>query len=186
MGLDMYLSKRTYVGNHYREPQNRVEIILPENEGDELFPIKKGSIKTERISEIIEGVGYWRKANAIHQWFVDNVQDGEDDCGEYYVPREKIEELYKLCKKVVDKAELVEGDVVVGQTLENGEWKNETEKGLIIQNEDEIRDLLPTQSGFFFGSTEYDEWYLSYIKTTISILKPLLEEGGDFYYSSSW
>jgi len=27
----------------------------------------------------LEEVGYWRKANAIHGWFVDHVQDGEDD-----------------------------------------------------------------------------------------------------------
>lgn len=25
-------------------------------------------------------IGYWRKANHIHKWFVDCVQDGEDDC----------------------------------------------------------------------------------------------------------
>ena len=31
-------------------------------------------------SRIIEQVGYWRKANQIHNWFVENVQDGEDDC----------------------------------------------------------------------------------------------------------
>ena len=27
-------------------------------------------------------IASWRKANAIHKWFVDNVQDGVDDCGD--------------------------------------------------------------------------------------------------------
>lgn len=41
---------------------------------------------------------YWRKANQIHKWFVDNVQNGSDDCGEYYVSQDKLIELLALCK----------------------------------------------------------------------------------------
>lgn len=47
---------------------------------------------------IIDQVGYWRKANHIHNWFVENVQDGEDDCryhGE--VTKEDLEELLVSC-----------------------------------------------------------------------------------------
>jgi hypothetical protein len=54
-------------------------------------------------------------------------------------------------------------------------------------------DLLPTQSGFFFGSTEYDEWYIRDIQSTIDIIETLLSErnesgyiDGDIYYHSSW
>lgn len=46
-------------------------------------------------------MAYWRKANQIHGWFVKNVQSGEDDCGEYTVSREKLEELLELCKQAV-------------------------------------------------------------------------------------
>jgi hypothetical protein len=45
---------------------------------------------------------YWRKANAIHKWFIDNVQNGEDNCGRYYVDREKLRELIDLCRKVME------------------------------------------------------------------------------------
>jgi hypothetical protein len=45
-------------------------------------------------SEVIEEVMYWRKANQIHKWFVDNVQDGVDDCKEYWVSEEKLQELF--------------------------------------------------------------------------------------------
>lgn len=46
-------------------------------------------------------VGYWRKANQIHNWFVNNIQNGEDECGEYDVPYEKLLELRGLCYDVL-------------------------------------------------------------------------------------
>ena len=69
MGLDMYLHKKTYVKNwEYMSPEELHEVTVKKN-GQELPNIKK-----ERISSIEESVAYWRKANHIHQWFVDNVQ----------------------------------------------------------------------------------------------------------------
>ena len=47
--------------------------------------------------DVMVNVGYWRKCNQIHKWFVDNVQKGEDDCGEYYVSHEKLKELLRTC-----------------------------------------------------------------------------------------
>jgi hypothetical protein len=47
-------------------------------------------------------------------------------------------------------------------------------------------DLLPSASGFFFGATDYDEWYYNDITHTIKILEDALVDGDDFYYSSSW
>jgi hypothetical protein len=47
-------------------------------------------------------VGYWRKANQIHKWFVDNVQEGNDNCGDYYVSRESLQALRTLCQQVID------------------------------------------------------------------------------------
>ena len=46
-------------------------------------------------------VGYWRKANQIHGWFVHNVQNGEDDCKAYPVNKEQLLELKKQCEKVL-------------------------------------------------------------------------------------
>ncbi len=50
-------------------------------------------------------------------------------------------------------------------------------------------ELLPTQSGFFFGSTEYDEDYFADIKYTIEELEKILSENNEdsnFYYRSCW
>ena len=47
-------------------------------------------------------VGYWRKANAIHNWFVINVQGGEDDCNEFKVLYEDLLKLKNLCEQVLE------------------------------------------------------------------------------------
>ena len=46
-------------------------------------------------------VAYWRKQNAIHNWFVEECQNGEDECQTVYVGREKLEELRDLCREVL-------------------------------------------------------------------------------------
>lgn len=61
----MYLNKKKYISS-----SNRGNLDISGVEG----------INPEKVKEITEEVGYWRKANAIHGWFVDNVQKGNDDC----------------------------------------------------------------------------------------------------------
>jgi hypothetical protein len=101
-------------------------------------------------------IGYWRKANAIHRWFVENCQDGEDNCATYVVGHEDLKELKRICEKVLQKPQ-------------------------------EAEDLLPTQSGFFFGPTEYDEWYIQDLKDTIEIIDWALAQDFDYFeYHSSW
>jgi len=43
---------------------------------------------------------YWRKANAIHRWFVENVQNDVDDCRPNDCTREQLLELVAACEKV--------------------------------------------------------------------------------------
>src|SRR5690606_29699482 len=119
MGLDMYLNKRTYVGNNYRKPEQQVQITMLQNQDEVTFPIES-EIKQERITNVIEEVAYWRKCNAIHNWFVENVQDGEDDCGDYYVSKEQLKKLVDLCKNLLTNKDI-----------------------------GKAKELLPTQGGFF-------------------------------------
>jgi hypothetical protein len=147
MGLDMHLHRRHYPDMN-RTKENAVAIagIL-------------GIEDPKKIGYITEEVMYWRKANHIHKWFVDNIQDGNDDCGQYYVWPEKMRELLVICDRVIDNPELGP-------------------------------ELLPTQRGFFFGDTQYDEYYMEDVKNTAEVLRRLIDEGlvgqHDFYYSSSW
>jgi hypothetical protein len=150
MGLDMYLDKRTYFRQweHIEaDKQYNVEVT----KGGE-----STNINPKKVKYIIEETGYWRKQNQIHRWFVENVQDGVDNCGEYYVSKSDLEKLLELCLAV---------------KLDHSQ----------------AEELLPAASGFFFGNTEYDEWYFNGIDNTIDILKEALkDEDGDYYYSSSW
>jgi hypothetical protein len=149
MGLDMYLNKRTYVQYWEHNGDDNYEVTVTKGG-------KPTKINPKKVKYIIEEAGYWRKQNQIHRWFVENVQEGIDNCGEYYVSKDDLETLLELCKKV--------------------------------QADNSLADsLLPSASGFFFGGTDYDEWYYNGIDNTIQILEEALEdERGEFYYSSSW
>ena len=59
----------------------------------------------------------------------------------------------------------------------------------ILKAKGEAHELLPTQSGFFFGSTEYDDWYFSDVKDCLKQMKKyrkLLKEGVTGYVIFSW
>lgn len=174
MGLDMYLYKKMYVGNDYKKPTEQAKI-------------KVKGVKQERVTEIVEKIGQWRKANQIHQWFVDNVQDGEDDCKEYYVYREQLHDLLVLVNRVLKSSKLIKGKINNGTKWENGVQTEIIEDGLVMENTAVAKELLPCTEGFFFGGTDYDEYYYQDLKDTKKILEEALKETeGDFYYRSSW
>lgn len=59
----------------------------------------------------------------------------------------------------------------------------------VLANNDEAHDLLPTEGGCFFGSTDYDDWYFEELKDTVNQLKSVLKntpDDWDFSYQSSW
>lgn len=59
----------------------------------------------------------------------------------------------------------------------------------VSENHNLAESLLPTQDGFFFGDTTYNESYFTCIEDTINQLSGVLEhatESDEFYYSSSW
>lgn len=156
MGLDMYLTGKRYISKHFNEGDTeRAEAI------QKLFPELEGKAgrwgDASPVKEVQIEAGYWRKANMIHDWFVKNVQDGEDECRPHYVGREQLEELRDLCKQV-------------------------------LENREKASELLPTASGFFFGSTDYDEYYFQDLEQTVEIIDAALElpPSWDFEYRSSW
>ena len=108
----------------------------------------------------LTAVAYWRKANAIHGWFVRNVQDGIDECQESKVSREELTALLDICLEIADEVKTIEGKVKNGAIYQDQQWVDKYEDGLVITNPELCSRLLPTVSGFFFGSTDYNNWYL--------------------------
>lgn len=118
---------------------------------------------------------YWRKANAIHKWFVDHVQCGDDDCGAYEVSPKQLKELLDAVNEVLASTRLVEGTVNTG-TIYNAHGVIECfADGRVLEDPSVAEVLLPTQGGFFFGGTDYDEWYWQSLIDTREALEKILE-----------
>ena len=122
------------------------------------------AIKSERVTFIEEELMYWRKANHIHKFFIEKCGGGDDNCREMYVSEEIILELIENLRKIV------EANVAIGF--------------------DVAKETLPTTTGFFFGSTNYDNYYFEECERTLEELQRLVDEdlfeGGDLYYQASW
>lgn len=154
MGLDMYVNAKRYLWD-FGDSDDKA---IAESIGKQ-FP----EITGYRVKQVESEVMYWRKANAIHKWFVDNVQDGIDECQESYIDPQKLYELRDVCKAV-------------------------------LEDRSRAAELLPSQSGFFFGGTEYNEDYFYDVQCTYDWLETLLFVGTfdekfknwDFYYQASW
>jgi len=187
MGLDMYLSKRTCVKNWDKMTADKRITVTVKRGGKPLPGIDK-----KRISYVEEDIAYWRKANAIHSWFVKNVQGGVDDCGTYDVTKGQLFELFELVTTVLKASELVDGKIANGYTMEtqpDGTYVKHDciENGKIVEDPKVAHELLPTVEGFFFGSTDYDESYIQDLKDTKKALSQVLKDEGDgFQYHASW
>ena len=145
MGLDMYLNAKRFLWHSENELADTVSNAFPE-------------LGKARVKEVTAELMYWRKANAIHKWFVDNVQDGVDECQESWVDREKLEQLLAVIEEV-------------------------------LADKEKAGELLPPSAGFFFGSTDVDDWYWEDLERTRDGLRDLLArnlKGWDIYYRASW
>lgn len=95
MGLDMYLKAEKFVSGHAHLKDAAFDALKA---AVGVAPDKNSPYYTVGVT-----IGYWRKANAIHGWFVDNVQDRRDECEETPVYREHLEQLRDTCRAVLEK-----------------------------------------------------------------------------------
>ena len=161
MGLDMYLegsfSKRAYVqptDQQYADMREGKEVTVEKSQalidaleatGLQNAPIEHYSNHLTYVFPIIT----WRKANQIHKWFVDNCQEGNDNCQRHWVSESDLEELLEIINEIL-------------------EIKDPTEKVT------KAKELLPTDiEGCCFGSEDYDDYYFEDLEKTKKVLDKL-------------
>ena len=181
MGLDMYLSKKTYVKQwSHRQPEDQFNVSV--TRGGKTY----SNIRPERVSYVVEELMYWRKANQIHGWFVNNTSEITADV-RYYVTKTDLEVLYETCKtvlEILDKASKKTKQVVGG-------WKDGEQYMVDVEvyDNDVLEDILPPTQGFFFGSDTIDDYYKQDIIDTMNFLEQELsecQEDDEYEYYASW
>ena len=143
MGLDMYLYlKKTNFISSFATPD---KVKYPKD----IEVLKEGVYMPHMVKEEMYQVGYWRKANQIHNFFVEKCGHGVDHCQSIDVSLEMLTKLLDNCKQ-------------------------------ILEDHSKAEELLPTRSGFFFGDTEYDEYYFEDIEYTVKLLEPIVAKLDEF------
>jgi hypothetical protein len=160
MGLDMFLYGKRHIWSWAES--DRV-IAKKVNNLFGFDPTEDQLIENTEsaVSTVTFLVAYWRKANAIHGWFVENVQEGTDECQEAYVSREQLGDLLNVVKTVLaDRSKAPELLPTKSGFFFGGNQYDE----------------------WYFNGLEYTRDRL------VAILNPHDEryEHLDFYYQSSW
>lgn len=123
MGLDMYLEAKLHL------PPYSAELAPVRQAIGQAIGYTPPTEKPDNdatlmeITGVIVRVGYWRKFDPLHQWFVSNVQEGHDDCRPAYIAPDVLVELEEQLDQVSDDPEsasehfISEGD----EPLDEGE-----------------------------------------------------------------
>lgn len=160
MGLDMYLSASEYVSRYdYTENERNENKIFADLVAQFNVDVDPSGFAGLTIDF---PMGYWRKANQIHDWFVESIGEGIDECQKMFVTREHLEALQKLCQEVLAVRYTPQGEEVA-------------------------KDLLPPAQGFFFGSYDIDEYYYKDLENTLIIIDRCLKSKFEYFeYQASW
>lgn len=115
--------------------------------GLDMYLDKRKKVVDESIKNEWNNVMYWRKANQVRAWFVSNIEEMTEDSN---------------CQHFTVSKELLEKLVADCKT--------------VLEERDNAAAILPTSSGFFFGSCNYDEWYYKDLEETIEGVQGVIDE----------
>lgn len=205
MGLDMYLYAEKYVGeyDYVNEPSGGV--TKQNNPDYDKANLLVSNMPTGEFGgiTITKCVAYWRKANAVHGWIVRELADGVDECQRIYMDREDLIRLRDACVEGLvdrDKAKPTNSSTK-SFSLDKAKNPEDVLNNLLkafkteISNANRVTavtegDPIPPTSGFFFGGTEKDEYYYSYLAETAETISAILASDPDgeftYYYKASW
>jgi hypothetical protein len=198
MGLDMYLYAEKYISQvDYKNVRGEFS-RLPRKEYEEVMLSAHLAHlpSTDFVgASVSRCVGYWRKANGIHGWFV-RLDGGEDTCQRINVSIDDLTKLRDECLNALANRDQAtepitstisldgEGEDVVKAIM--NEWENQKMRtGTQVLDDD---PLAPTE-GFFFGNAERDEWYYEQLESTVELINSLRachDDSYSYYYQASW
>ena len=115
--------------------------------GLDMYLEKRKKSVEEGTQNAWEEVMYWRKANQVRDWFVRNIEEMNQESD---------------CEHFTVSKELLEKLVSDCKT--------------VLADHSSAVVLLPTASGFFFGSTDYDEWYYRDLEETVKGVQAVIDE----------
>lgn len=145
-----------------------------------------------KLHTVFEEVADWTKANQIHNWFVNNIQNGVDNCSYYFVTEDNLLDLKEVCEKVL---------TLNPYTLDKDSYLLYYSANALIDNgiitkenytklETELNEILPPKHGLCFGPDDYALSYFLNVKETLEMLNKILDnadfEEEVYLYHSSW
>lgn len=191
MGLDMYLFKETKADRAKRKAFEQKERALNEKwtpifkampkiefkpwevDHSKMTPEQESNYKTmdaeynalrDSRDFKFEEVAYWRKFNALHGYIVRTFAAGVDECQEITIGgADRLMTVINALEDTFDRLKLNDYD-------------------------DEYLPVHPV-GGFFFGSTEVDEWFVSDVSKAIDTLQCIYDSMTDddlLVYQASW
>lgn len=126
----------------------------------------------------IKNVGYFRKVNCLLPFF-----GYEDNLSVHPIEKCQIEELVSIAKELLKEHHAINSSILSYKEI-LGVYKDDKKKTKEIQekidalwaNFAEIaQEKLPTTSGFFFGYTEYKEWYVNDLTEIVNVFEEILD-----------
>ena len=121
-----------------------------------MLKVKKTANEVESVKDVdlskANEVAYFRKVNCLYGYFEDEM---EDECLAF-VGKYDVVDIINKAESIIQKAKEKPND-----------------------QQEFAEDTLPTCSGFFFGSTDYDEWYLKGLEEIIGKFSSVLDDWDD-------
>ena len=209
MGLDIFIHKVKNVRNSKYEPLKSIKEYAEINtqrakdkikafadtcikdleslkDNAESYKVAYDKIFNVKIKEYTKC--YWiveKMQERVHS--VQEVKEFFDDFIDFYYPEEdayfrKVNFIYKYFQfKLVDEQCFIEKEDLL-DIIERCEQ--------VLADDTKAEELLPTQCGFFFGSTDYDDYYFDNVADCKKQMEHLLEDFDDntdiIYVVMSW
>jgi hypothetical protein len=181
MGLDIYFYKHTTAND-----LNDIEGLTAERKES-----RKAKFPMDKINELIKnndkkGLIEILKPYNVYGFELKRLEECDDADIQYWVNEiissyasyedmyyRKVNFLYAFFKDKLDNEECYVTRHDCEKIIKFGELILET------RDLDFAKKLLPTQSGFFFGGTEYDDYYFMDVKDAVEQFKEYLEDWTD-------